>query len=315
MGELQPVEEGAGPLRAGGRIDRDHRDLLPRRMGKDLRRFGIPANVELAARRIDEFAGELLGRRPFQHLMRGQAAAHIEDFLHIGGKAGVQALGDRDIGHRPGREQGDLARMRLHHPHQEGGGNLCARLRPGVADRQVGHLGRIGRSGMLLNRVARPVIGPWPLEHQPAILAFPALGRLGAVEQREGRARHHRHVGPAQYLQRPQRIGGRRVAPHRSAGGGDAQHLDIRALQQQQRHAVEADHVVIDDHQPLGACRRGGLGIAPLHAQHQRQRAQHDLHRPHCVKPPFRFVPPPVRTVSCAASIRRLNPTPLVILT
>ena len=81
VGGRQAADELVRHLGRGRGIHRHHHDLVPGRAHGDRCGLGVEADVELAARRIGELAGEIGRGGRVQRAARVEAAAHVDQLL------------------------------------------------------------------------------------------------------------------------------------------------------------------------------------------------------------------------------------------
>ncbi len=104
-------------------IDGHFRDLFPGLMEDHGCGLGVPAHVEFPARGVGVFGGKgVVGGDWIE------AAAHEDQFPGQGRKLRVEERGDRQVGQRAGRENGDLPRVHADRASQEARGALALYL-------------------------------------------------------------------------------------------------------------------------------------------------------------------------------------------
>ena len=204
--------------------------------------------------------------------MRVEATAHIDQLLRQPRERRIEPLRQREIGERPRREDRHFARIFMHHVDQEIGGDLVGGLMGRVAAGQIDRIVRAEIGGRALLGRLDPMLHPRALPRELAVQRLPAIGRRLGIDEREGRALHHRHVGSVRDFQPAQRHRGRAVRPDIARDGGEAEHLDIGVFEQHQVHQPEA--LVVDDDLALGR-----LCVRRADGEEQRQNHAHQFPR------------------------------------
>jgi hypothetical protein len=184
--------------------------------------FGVPAEIELQARRVDVFEREGVVRR-----MGAEAAAHDHEFANVAGHRVIKPQRKREIRERPEREDGNLAGKLPHFSREEDRGGLRRRARAWRSLNKRGHYLRRVKGAAFHRRFLGPYLSPCALVGKFSVTSFPAFSRLGRIDQRPSRSGDHRNIGPSDDLQQPQRVCDILRTPTVTALNRDPEHLDV----------------------------------------------------------------------------------------
>ena len=219
-----------------------------------MRGLRIEPEIELVARTGREF--RIVG-------LRVQAAAHDDDAPRALGEVRVDGDREGDVGERPRGVHRDLVGVGMHLADQEmrrilrnrGGMRFPLEERRGVPGPREG-------SGSALPARQGELLAPRPEPGHTAHQRPRQAGFLFGSHQGKHRSQRNRHVAAADQFQHAQGVPRLIIAPGVSRDHGDAEHLDLRGLQQHHhRHLVRttrAGAVLIDQHQALAGRVGGG---------------------------------------------------------